>query len=478
MLLVVVAGCGDSVSPTATPGIRIVSGSDIADSANAVLGSPLIVEVHDSTGALVPTGTSVRFTAVTTPRTEALVRNSTSPTFATFTTTTTDANGRAAVTVKLGATAGSARLAVAVLTYGLEDTARYTITPGNAARIAVLPLDTAMYVGRTYTLRGGVTDINGNVRTDPVTWAASGAGIAVSSAGVVSANSIGRYKITGTTPSFTDSGFVSVVPTGRLTAWRQSGSGGNIISVDLDGANYTVHAPVTDGGVGAQPVWMPGTQKIVYTFFNGTIQVLRTVDQTGVVAPFFASPPATMSHQAEPSMSADGQWLYFSAFDTQCGTAEVYCLYRAKADATAPQVLGTVVGTNAVSRRPAASPDGSKVAFMSVVSFQLRVRVLDAGTQTLSTWSVRGDWPAWSPDGTTIAFLQDNRIKLVNPDGTNERFLTPASRPYVEHPMAWSVNSQWILARSESNLLELVEVATGNALPLPYSGPYRVGGLK
>ena len=57
------AACSDSSGPKAGgPRIRLISGSNVTDTAVALLKAALVVEVRDSSGAVAPQGTVVRFT--------------------------------------------------------------------------------------------------------------------------------------------------------------------------------------------------------------------------------------------------------------------------------------------------------------------------------------------------------------------------------------------------------------------------------
>ena len=54
----------------------------------------------------------------------------------------------------------------------------------------------------------------------------------------------------------------------------------------------------------------------------------------------------------------------------------------------------------------------------------------------------------------------------MNADGTNQRVIT-GSRPYSEAPVTWSPDSKWLIAQnSDYGNLDVIEVATGNILPL------------
>lgn len=477
---VAAAACGDSSGPSGgrRPGIRLISGFDVSDTIQAKPTAALIVEVRDSSGAIAPQGTVVRFTGVPTATfgTEILVQSLTSTTLGSFATGETDAAGRAGVLLQFGVVAGPARIAISAPTVGVQDTARFTVLPGRPSRIALAPSDTAMYAARTFTIRGGVVDRFGNVRSDPVVYSTSAPAVSVSAARVVSASAIGRYTLTATAGTISGTSAISVVPQGTMTAVWGGGSGLRIISVGLDGSGFRDLASVVDGGIGPRPRWIPGSNAIVYTHYDGTYQLLRTVDQDGRVSVLVSNPPATMTHQAEPSPSAAAPVLYFSAYDSRCGS-DFYCLHRSGIDGSAPELLGTFITPRGVTWRPAASPDGSKVAFVTSGTI---IRVFDYATKSVSGWSVPGQHPSWSPDGSRIAYVPQSGglLRVINADGSNGRPITQSDRTYVEGPISWSSDSKWILARRGGGPLDLVDVETGIALPLPYTNGYSTGSLK
>ncbi len=468
----VVTSCGDSSGPRAGhPGLTLVSGYNLTDTISAAPAGALVVEVRDARGAIVPQGTIVRFTPVPTPyfRAEMMVEGLTSTSYATFATGATDGAGRAAVLVQMGTVAGPARIAVSVPTLGVEDTARYTVLPGQPYAILLTPLDTAMYVGSSYTIRGGVVDRWNNVRTDPVVYTAT-PGVAVSSLGAVTASTIGRYTLTGTAGGASATTNLSVIPQGTLVALVNRFDGLHIVSVNLDGSGLHDVVRVTDGGIGPRPRWVPGTSTIIYTDYVDGLQQLRTVDANGNVSAFFATPPATMTHQAEPSPSASAPVLYFSAYDSRCSD-NVYCLFRSGIDGTSPELLGDVIAPGQETRHPAASPDGSKVAFATSAA---QIKVFNYTTRTVSAWSAAGMYPSWSPDGTQIAYSQQygGPLHLINADGTNQRVIT-GNRPYSESPPAWSPDSKWLIAQNiDYGTLDIIEVATGNVLPITNAAGY------
>ena len=404
-----------------------------------------------------------------------LLQSPTSMAYVPFVAVTTDAVGRATVPIMFGTLAGTGRIAISVPTLAVSDTARYTILPGNGARVAVLPADTAVFAGRTFTLRGAVVDRFANVRSEPVTYTAS-PGIGVSDAGVVTAATLGRYTLQASAAGLAapTTVSVSVVPQGTLTATRRGGTY-RIVRVDLDGSNYRELATASDGVVGPvpDPKWIPGTNTIVYSSYTGTREVLQTVDENGVVAPFITNPPPTMSNQGMPSPARSAPVLYFGAYDSRC-TSGAYCLHRSAVDGSSPELLGSFP-QNYVSYGLSSSPDGSKVAFSSG-----QVRVFDYGSKTVSPWSFLGHRPSWSPDGTMIASVIDfaGNVRVANADGTNVRTINTGPGLYEDAAMSWSADSRWLLAKRLFGSLELIEVSTRMVLPLSFTSGYVAGSLK
>ena len=112
------------------------------------------------------------------------------------------------------------------------------------------------------------------------------------------------------------------------------------------------------------------------------------------------------------------------------------------------------------------SPDGSKIAFMGAIGDNYEIFVADLSTgATRQLTDDPGDdgWPAWSPDGKTIAFtsIRDDcgyaprdqecwdtgdigphhDIWLIDVDGSNLRRVSPEFGQFV----AWSPDSRYLL---------------------------------
>jgi Tol biopolymer transport system component len=111
---------------------------------------------------------------------------------------------------------------------------------------------------------------------------------------------------------------------------------------------------------------------------------------------------------------------------------------------------------------PAWSPDGSKIAFASARNNSkgsgLDIYVMDANGANVKqlTFAVRDDTaPAWSPDGSKIVFQSkrdDNpEVYVMNNDGTNQRRLTFNTKQDAEPSWGAGANAQKITFVSDRN---------------------------
>jgi Tol biopolymer transport system component len=455
LLAVAALACGgdDLGGPAQVRGIAIISGGEVTDSAGLLLTEPLVVEVHDSTGKVAPTGTLVRFTVVDTIGSTLLAPVSAGA-FARQISRYTD-NTRRTIT-------GTVRIAIDAPTLGVADTARYTVIPGNAIEIILTPEDTAVAFGRPLAVRGGVMDKYRNVRPDPITWSNDKSGVSITPTGAVTATTVGRYRIIATGAGFTDTAMLSAVPQAVIAAVDQRRS--EVVTIELDGSNRKVRIAVDDYGIGVRPRWLRGSDRIVYSTYNGSFQELRVVDATGGALPFLSARPATMTHQADAAPSPDGSWMYFAAHDTRCELPD-YCLFRARLDGSNTELVAASANTREIAR-PSPSPDGRRVVFTTLNTNPSVVRVLDAESHTVMPWTVPGVFPQWSPVSEVIAYQTgDGELKLVNSDGSGGRLLAPGLGFYREGGFTWSPDGQWIVRRGGSGF-ELVVVSTGEVLPI------------
>jgi WD40-like Beta Propeller Repeat len=464
------SACGDH-GPGTGPGassLRLVYGDGVTDTVLSKPAQALVVEVRGENGAPAE-GTVVRFQPLPIDSANpyslsVFVAPLTSPNFLGFVADSADTRGRASVLIELGTQAGAGKLLVSAPEFGLQDTARFTVLPGRAAHVMVQPRDTALYVGRAFQSRAAVTDRFGNRRPDPVSYAPIGSGVTVTPAGTITAGtSFVRARFKASAGSFTDTGWVSVVPVGTVAAVQTTTFAGHdpgLVVFDLDGSGYQWVGPGANSYGGA-PAWSPSGTKLAFGWSSGSNNWLYTSDLSGNEQPLLAPGDSGLTIVSWPAYSPDGASIYFSGT-----TTDNFALWRASATGADPRRL--YADPSGLAWRPSPSSDGTRLAITIGNPSYVCVYTLASGT--VSSWAVPGHMPRWSPVAETIAFVQQygGPVSVVSSDGTGVRQVTPVGRLYEEESLTWSSDGVWLVARA-SGTLELINVATGATLPLGYA---------
>jgi Tol biopolymer transport system component len=194
------------------------------------------------------------------------------------------------------------------------------------------------------------------------------------------------------------------------------------------------------------PLWSPDGRHIEYVGAFAHIYGLMVAAPDGSRDGQVAGSPAWPTYgPANPAWSSDGQWLAFTDGDD---IAVPQGIYSVRVESSDRRLL--------VRRAyyPAYSPDGTKLAFVAFPRTGLGgvfVANADGSEPRAVSVAAGAAMPAWSPDGTRIAFVRDAAIIAARADGSGEETIAPRvpSRVVVSGPR-WSPDGRFVaFTRSE-----------------------------
>jgi hypothetical protein len=474
--LVLVAGlclgaCGDGGAGPGSGQLRIVSGSDQADTSGVVLEEPLVVEVHEEGGSPAA-GVTVRFGPAACRPGCALPFSTELGRVASEVEVVTDARGRASTQVFLSFPAGEAGMPIEVQSLELADTALFHIEPGNPIGVLIQVPDTAVYAGASYELRAALVDRLLSPRAEAVTYhSETPAIVSVSPAGTLRAEAIGRGTVTATVGEFAAVAQVSVVPEGTV-ALGEFTAPSRIFVVNLDGTGRRMLA---ETGVlyGGASTWDPDGQTIVYHYsLNGGTHLRRIPAAGGTGVPLLTG-ALPFEESAFPAFSADGDWVYFHGYTLASLGGEIW---RVHGDGTGLERVGPPGGTESADVFPTPSPDGTRIAFFSSRGHPQTstLRILTLADSSEMELALDGTQPRWSPQGDWIAWerrdslLGQGTVWLVRPDGTTPHRISGPDVPFIDFGLSWSPDGQWLIAISQFGPVLLA--LDGTTLPLHLGG--------
>lgn len=480
LLLAGLAACDGGPTGTKTPqpaaGITAVSGHDATDTVGALQAAPLTIRVLKGSPAVPAGGVAVTFEA-TRGREEytPFCTDCTIPTlwmaglaadvWEASATATTSADGTVAVRVWFGRVAGQGKIVVRVPELGMQDTVVYTIRPGSAARVLLMPRDTALFAGSAFTARAVVLDRWGNARPEVPALSATGLGVSGLS---VTGTRYGAQALRGSHQGIQgDSMRVDVVPRGTI-AQVFAGSMSKLATVNLDRTG----ASTLDLGMDVAGYdWVRGGAAMVASLHDRAARqhhLYRVSLETGTRARLAIVGGSELDSQHNPQLTADGQWVYFVGTLSNGRTR----LYRVKLDGTGLEAIRDVAASSSSPHAHsfAVSPDGRQVVTGDLGGVVL-TDVASRSSRLIHTGSDPLDL-RWSPDGQRIALGSNTQVLVFKADGTEPRVVASRSYPF-DRTVGWSPDSRWLVYAGAHNA-EIAEVATGTTVGLAFLSSVRM----
>lgn len=218
----------------------------------------------------------------------------------------------------------------------------------------------------------------------------------------------------------------------RFTFASDRGGSGfkEIYVMDWDGAN--TERITNHKSIALSPAWSPDTKRIAYTAFVQRAKTkIRNADM--FIYELQSGKRWLVSYRqginSGASFLPDNKNLYLTL--SQGGTPDIY-----KMNFDGELVTKITNGPRgAMNVEPAASPDGSKIAFSSDRSSNPMIFVMNADGSDPRRVTFAGKYnatPAWSPDGKKLAFAGwtsgNFDVFVMNADGTDIIRITSATR--------------------------------------------------
>lgn len=180
-----------------------------------------------------------------------------------------------------------------------------------------------------------------------------------------------------------------------------------LLSLPLAGAvTVTDHYQLTEGINQVAPAWSPDGDRIVYS----SEQTIRTMNADGTDQ---KETYDSIVWDGEPAFSTDGKHLYFASEHVNPTTPKFIGIHVIDIDG----MTRTQITKNADMRAPAVSPDGKQLAYLSKLSgnYDIWVMDIDGSNQTQITDSnIDEGAPAWNPDGEQIVYSLEGNIWKVD----------------------------------------------------------------
>jgi Tol biopolymer transport system component len=188
---------------------------------------------------------------------------------------------------------------------------------------------------------------------------------------------------------------------------------GGLAIVDVE--RWTVARPPIPYDVVLDPAWSPLDDRIAFvSCCDASVNHLYITRLNGSKA---GDPVSSQLGYSHPSWSRDAERIAFSCLMLNHATTWDICIVPARGSQLT--VLPRRPDDQASRALPAWSPDGTRIAF----SRPGQLAIYTVATNEVTTLN-EGTEPAWSPDGSMIVFTGQDGLFIINADGSNLHRIT------------------------------------------------------
>lgn len=248
-----------------------------------------------------------------------------------------------------------------------------------------------------------------------------------------------------------------------LTPGPGGGTGWLAISSDVAGAfdfengNSDIYLIRTDGSNRTQltkasgndfsPAWSPDGAQIVFRTTRDGDDEIYLMNADGSEQTNLSRSPAT--EERSPDWSPDGRQIVLAS--QQGAILDIFILPIDSAKTASDNTNWTRLTGDSIGgdEYPAWSPDGTRIAFHSYRDGNWEIYVMNvdgSGLRRLTNNPGEDTYPAWSPDSSRLVFnsatVGYTDIYMINADGTGLTQLT--SDPAPEYDPSWSPDGSMI----------------------------------
>jgi TolB protein len=267
---------------------------------------------------------------------------------------------------------------------------------------------------------------------------------------VVGADGRGRQNLTRTAAVESE---IALSPDGRRIAYvRSDGIRSQIWAMNVDGSGQR---RLTSGGDGEfRPQWSPDGRRLAYMVWD--YAACTPASGSGCAVPDVWSVDADGSGQRkvldsafQPRWSPDGSKLLFQRYDSNPDRATLG-VYVARSDGTGVRELVRAPLWGSERAPPAWSPTGRTIVY-GVGMGTVRLYLLNVDGRRARFLTI-GSSPAWSHDGSRIAFTRRNGIWVIPLRSGRPRRIAAASALHTGPFPAWSPGGKQLAYNSGNQL--------------------------